>query len=76
MTSSQQPAFLVSPCWADPLSKTERRVLAAKLARACKRSYDARIGLARPGTFDLSFAVVEFSAECSSLHLDVTERAA
>lgn len=62
-------------CWADPLSRAERITLARKLARACKRSYAARIGLARPGSFDLASGVVQVSAEMSDLHLDVTERA-
>ena len=61
--------------WADPLNRRERAELARRLARACKRSYDARKGLAKPGTFDLAFGVVEVSAECAVLHLDVTERA-
>jgi len=63
-------------CWADPLTRRERYELRKKLARACKRSYDARLGLARPGSFDLAFGVVAVSAEMSDLHLDVTERAA
>jgi hypothetical protein len=67
---------MTDTCWADPLTRRERAELARRLARACKRSYDARIGLAKPGTFDLAMKVVEVSAECSNLHLDVTERAA
>lgn len=62
-------------CWADPLTRAERTALARKLARACKRSYGARKGLARRGSFDLAFGVVAVSAEMSTLHLDVTERA-
>lgn len=48
-------------CWADPLSRKERRVLAGKLARACRASFFAREG--------------SDWREMADLHLDVTERA-
>ena len=63
-------------CWADPLSRDERRVLREKLARACKKFWDAS-GRPRRGPR----AATEYrdlvisSAEMSDLHLDVTERA-
>jgi hypothetical protein len=65
---------MTAACWADPLSRTERRALREKLARASKRSWDA----AGPGLFPTgdSAALVLISAEMSDLHLDVTERAA
>jgi hypothetical protein len=51
----------VSACWADPLSRKERRELREKLARACLWSFYAREG----GAW----------LEMADLHLDVTERA-
>jgi hypothetical protein len=56
--------------WANPLSRTGRRQLAAKLARASER-YGFKD---RDGTYSPSRVMA--SAECSDLHLDVTERAA
>jgi hypothetical protein len=74
---------VTAACWADPLSRTERRVLAEKLARACKRLYHNRnfplpshvrgescmADARRAGSY------ISASAEMSDLHLDVTERA-
>lgn len=66
-------------CWADPLSRAERRALATKLASACKRFYDA----APPNIYRIKkrhcpvdgSALLECSNEMADLHLDVTERA-
>jgi hypothetical protein len=57
-------------CWADPLTRAERRILREKLSRACKRLHGVRApdGLYSP-------AHVSASAEMADLHLDVTERA-
>jgi hypothetical protein len=57
-------------CWADPLSRAERRVLREKLARACKRFYNTPAG-----TPKAMLSQIVASAEMSDLHLDVTERA-
>lgn len=57
-------------CWADPLSRKERRVLAGKLARACQRFYNIPVGNARA-----MHSQIIASAEMSDLHMDVTERA-
>jgi hypothetical protein len=63
--------------WADPLTRAERRKVAALLARACKRFWDA----AEPrlpdayGAHAFAYALAASSAEMSDLHLDVTERA-
>jgi hypothetical protein len=66
-------------CWADPLSRMERKELRLKLARSCKRSYDAaRFVVARdpqPADIEMMRALTIISAEMSDLHLDVTERA-
>ena len=63
-------------CWADPLTRAERRTLAEKLARACKRSYTAaRFVVARdpqPADIEMMKALTLISAEASNLHLDVT----
>jgi hypothetical protein len=61
-------------CWADPLSANDRRVLARKLARACKSFYAATQVPGR-GRASVS-ALLVASAEMSILHTDVTERAA
>ena len=67
------------PCWADQIPLAGRRVLAAMLARACKRSYDAaQFVVARnpqPADIEVMRALTIISAEMSDLHLDVTERA-
>jgi hypothetical protein len=72
----------MTACWADPLSRAERDILARTLARACKRFWDAAAPNALrdrsrvPGEYDgTGLALVEASAEMSALHLDVTERA-
>ena len=49
-------------CWADPLSRKERRELAARLARAGRRFYSTQ-------------KAIGAAIEMSDLHLDVTERA-
>lgn len=58
-------------CWADPLSRAERRVLRGKLASACHRFYVA--GSLPPGTYLPS--LVRTSRDMADLHLDVTEHA-
>jgi hypothetical protein len=60
----------MTACWADPLSRKERRELAVRLARSCKRSYNIPAGT--PGAM---LSQIIASAEMSDLHLDVTERA-
>ncbi len=66
----------MSTCWADPLNRTERRVMAAALANACKHSWEAaapyRAGIVRGS---LSGALAQTSAEMADLRIDVTERA-
>jgi len=65
-------------CWADPLTRAERAELARKLARACKRFWDATDGIAPANGCYYSehgHQLVMASAEMSDLHLDVTERA-
>ena len=67
-------------CWADPLSRAERRELARKLARACTRFYATRDATGLTGFLNADTAITisrtMASAEMSELHLDVTERAA
>lgn len=57
-------------CWADPLTRAERSMLAAMLARACQRFYNLPAGNSRA-----MYSQIIASAEMSDLHLDVTERA-
>lgn len=57
-------------CWADPLSRKERRILSEKLARACGRFYNTPAG-----TSAAMYSQIVASAEMSDLHLDATERA-
>lgn len=57
-------------CWADPLTRDERRKVAEFLARACSRFYNTPAGT--PGAM---LSQIIASAEMSDLHLDVTERA-
>lgn len=57
-------------CWADPLSRAERRVLRVKLAHACNKSF--RI---REDDIRMPFPHFPLWIEMSDLHLDVTERA-
>ena len=57
-------------CWADPLSRKERYVLAGMFARACSRFYNIPAGT--PGAM---LSQIVASAEMSDLRLDVTERA-
>lgn len=57
-------------CWADPLTIRERAVLARSLARSCQRFYNV------PAlSLGAMHSQIIASAECSDLHLDVTERA-
>jgi hypothetical protein len=64
-------------CWADPLSRNERAVLARKLANASRRFYHAPCGGRRregdPMTARMARRMA--SAEMQDLHLDVTEMA-
>lgn len=62
--------FSATACWADPLSRAERRELARKLARACNRFFNTPAGT--PGAVRSQIIA---SAEMQDLHLDVTERA-
>jgi hypothetical protein len=59
MTASK-PKTTTDTCWADPLSRAERRILREKLASACKR-------------FWLTSGPCWI--EMADLHLDVAERA-
>lgn len=59
--------------WADTLSGQERRIVAAKLARACKSFFAATLVPGKSRTSLAAFSLA--SAEMSELHLDVTERA-
>ena len=65
----------MSGCWADPLSRAERRALAEKLARSCRLFYAAAGVTRRTGEPDLALSLTKTSADMSDLHLDVTERA-
>jgi hypothetical protein len=65
----------MTACWADPLSRAERRLLAEKLARACRLTYGVARVAGRHDEPVLSLALVKISADMSDLHLDVTERA-
>lgn len=66
-------------CWADPLTRAERSMLAAMLARACTRSYDARRthygrrNITRRN--DAMNSLMLVSLEMADLRIDVTERA-
>jgi hypothetical protein len=62
---------MTAGCWADPLSRTERRMVADLLSRACRRFYNTPAGM--PGAM---LSQIVAAAEMSDLHLDVTERAA
>ena len=50
-------------------------MLAGKLARTCHLFYAASMGCGFRGEIDLRDSLVLASADCSDLHLDVTERA-
>lgn len=71
-------------CWADRLNLAERAILAAMLARACKRLYHNRnfplpshvYGVSCTEDARRQGSYITASAEMSDLHLDVTERAA
>jgi hypothetical protein len=74
--------FLPDGSWADPLSRSERSMVAGMLARAAKASFWARTASYRPeaGRWEDANARavarhVRTSAEMSDLRLDVTERA-
>jgi len=62
--------FLPDGSWADPLSRSERSMVAGMLARACNRFYNLPAGT--PGAM---LSQIIASAEMSDLRLDVTERA-
>jgi len=65
----------MSACWADPLSRAERRVLTGKLLRAT-RAFGAAGGLAkRTGEHRLAMALVLASGDTAVLYTDITERA-
>jgi len=65
----------MSACWADPLSRDERRELAGKLMRAT-RLLGAASGVAkRTGEHRLAFALVLASGDTAVLYTDITERA-
>jgi len=65
----------VSACWADPLSRAERRELSARLLHAT-RAFGAASGLAkRTGENRLAFALVLASGDTAVLYTDITERA-
>lgn len=64
------PETTTETCWADPLTRAERRVLREKLSRACKRFYNTPAG-----TAGAVLSQIVASAEMADLHLDVTERA-
>jgi hypothetical protein len=68
--TSQDHPFGDPPCWANPLTRAERRELSLLLADACKRLFEASTGPSGPYSAQLYASV-----ECSDLHLDVTERA-
>jgi hypothetical protein len=56
-------------CWADPLTRMERKELRLKLARACQRFYNTPAGNSKA-----MLSQIVASAEMADLHLDVTER--
>lgn len=62
-----------APCWADPLTRGERRKVAGFLSRACGRFYRAALE-ANTGEAP-RYARLSSSMEMPDLHLDVTERA-
>lgn len=62
-------------CWADPLSREERRELAGKLMRAT-HMFGAASGVAvRQGDGLLGMSLVLASGEAAVLYTDITERA-
>lgn len=70
-------------CWADPLTRKERRALREMLALNSQMFWEAASpGLRRIYTGDLDerealrSALLEASKEMADLHMDVTERAA
>lgn len=62
---------MTATCWADPLTRMERRELRLKLARACKRSHMA----SRSADAETMTALTLTSVEMTHLYRDVTERA-
>lgn len=70
---------MTTTCWADPLSRMERKELRLKLASACQQFWDAawprdpRKLMAIPA--EAGESLVQASKEMADLHLDVTERA-
>ncbi len=74
----EAPVTPKTACWADPLSRAERRKVAELLARACQRFYYAATSApdGRRATIrQIVHAQMNASVEMSDLHLDVTERA-
>ncbi len=62
----------MSTCWADDLSRGERRELAGKLMRAVRRFGAATTA---PGDGRLAMSLVLASGETAVLYTDLTERA-
>jgi hypothetical protein len=60
-------------CWADPLCREERRVLAEVLDRACSATWLLKdvFAVGQPARY----RVIGTSLEMANLYLDVTERA-
>ena len=65
----------MSACWADPLTRDERRELAGKLMRATRLLGVASGVAKRTGEKRLAFALVLASGETAVLYTDLTERA-
>lgn len=59
-------------CWADSLTRAERRVLREKLTRACRAVFAARPNWHEDGHPN---PWLRTSDEMADLHMDVTERA-
>ena len=63
-------------CWADPLTRKERRELARKLARACGEVWRARTRwLGTDEELRMVSQCILASTDMADLHMDVTERA-
>jgi hypothetical protein len=65
----------MTACWADPLSRKERAVLAAKLTRAALLLFAAGSVVRRQHEDHLARSLNNAGADLQDLHLDVTERA-
>ena len=67
---------LTTTCWADPLTRKERRELASRLARACGAVWRARTHWKGDDRETAMVAqCILASTDMAELHLDVTERA-